>query len=351
MAIPRSPTSRRSTPPPSGRTTRSLPYTRVPARSSTAVSLTGTKRGRPGTPVHRQLPSRSSQERSSAHGYISPVSSEDEGELDDSDRDESDVESCCGDQCDANIGVLPKDNRLQQVVQPLLDHSLKRVRAFINVAQYSEPPDKQEPPRKRPRPSNWQSGPTSPNDHEHNANATFHFSCPFYASNPQKHQQCIQKHNLVTLDNVITHVQRHHMRPPYCPVCSRVFDSQSQCDSHIIERACELRDLVLPEGINYYQKAKLARDDKSHLGNKQRWERINATIFPDEESVSSPYVNNGLGLEVSMARDYWKKNGRAVVSDFLRKQGMSRQDDDMATLCKLTLENLVSKIVEEHNRE
>ncbi|KAM6537875.1 hypothetical protein FALCPG4_003774 [Fusarium falciforme] len=363
MAIPHSPTSRHSTPP-TRHTTKSLPYRHVPTgshSSSTAAGLNGTKRSRPGTPVYRQLPSRSRQEISGAHSYITPASSEDEFE--DSDSDESDVESCCGDQSDANILVLPEDHRFQQVVQPLLDISFKRVREFIDIAQYTAPSDKKEPPRKRSRPSDWQLEPTASSHQESSDDefvvispprGTFHFSCPFYASNPQRHQQCLKKHHLVTPENVIRHVQRHHMRPPYCPICSRVFDSASQCDSHIIKRGCELRDLVLPEGINYYQKARLARDDKPQLSNKRRWERINATVFPDQELVSSPYLSKGLGLEVSMARDYWKQYGQTVVSDFLKKQGMleeAGQDDEMAqaALCKLTLGNLVGKMVKEHN--
>ncbi|RTE78010.1 hypothetical protein BHE90_007502 [Fusarium euwallaceae] len=357
MAIPHSPTSRQCTPTPT--TTRSLPYRHVPARSNNssaaAGSLTGTKRSRPGTPVQRQLPSRSS---SGAHSYITPASSDDE--LEDSDGDESDIESCCGDQSDVNIVVLPKDHRFQQAVQPLLDYSLKRVREFIDIAQYTAPPDEQEPPRKRPRSSDWQPEHSQQESSDDEfvvvspPRGTFHFSCPFYASNPQKHQQCLKRHSLVTPGNVIRHVQRHHMRRPYCPICSRVFDSTSQCDSHILKRGCELRDLVLPEGINYYQKARLAREDKPNLSNKRRWHQINATVFPDEESVSSPYLSQGLGLEVSMARDYWREHGQTVVSDFLKKQsllGENEQEDGkaQAALHKLTLENLVSKMVEEYD--
>ncbi|RSL52441.1 hypothetical protein CEP54_010909 [Fusarium duplospermum] len=365
MAIPHSPTSRQSTPTPTRQTTKSLPYRHVPARSnnsSTAAGLAGTKRSKPGTPAHRQLPSHSSRESSGAHSYITPASSDDE--LEDSDSDESDVESCCGDQSDANNVVLPEDHMFQQAVQPLLNYSLKRVREFIDIAQYTAPPDKQEPPRKRSRPSDWQQPePTTPSQQESSDDefvvvspprGNFHFSCPFYASNPQKHQQCLKKHDLVTPENVIRHVQRHHLRRPYCPICSRVFDSTSQCDSHIIKRQCELRDLVLPEGINYYQKARLVRDDKPNFSNKRRWERINATVFPNEESVSSPYLSKGLGLEVSMARDYWREHGRTIVLGFLKKQGMLReagQDDEeaQAALYKLTLEKLVSKIVDEYD--
>ncbi|UPK99195.1 hypothetical protein LCI18_010130 [Fusarium solani-melongenae] len=367
MAIPHSPTSRHSTPPPTTHATKSLPYRHVPAgsnNSSTPAGLTSIKRSRPGTPANRQPPPPRSRESSGACSYITPAASDDEVDdsLDDSGSDESDVESCCGDQLDENILASSGDHRFQHVVQPLLDHSLKRVREYTDIAQYDAPPDKQEPPRKRSRPSNWQSEPATPNNQEHSdegfvvvspPRGKFHFSCPFYASNPQKHPQCLKKHDLVTFDNVITHVQRHHMRPLYCPICSQVFDSASQCDSHVVKRECELGELVLPEGINYYQKAKLARDDKPNLSNKRRWERINATVFPNEKPLSSPYLSRGLGLEVSMARDYWAKNGRTVVSDFLKKQGMvgeAGQDDEkaQAALCKLTLENLVNKMVEEH---
>lgn len=283
--------------------------------------------------------------------------------LNDSDSDESDVESCCGDQSDDNIAVLPEDHKFQPAVQPLLDHSLKRVREFIDVAQYTAPPDEQEPPRKRSRPSEWQSEPTTPREREHiddefvvvsPPRGNFPFSCPFYASNPQGHQECLRKHHLVTPNNVIKHLQRHHMRRPYCPVCSQVFDSASQCDSHVVKRECELQELVLPEGINYYQKARLARDDKPHLSNIRRWHQINATVFPDQESFPSPYLSKGLGSKVSMARDYWREHGPAVVSGFLKKQGMlgeTGRDEEraQAALCKLILEKIVSKMMEERS--
>ncbi|EEU48225.1 uncharacterized protein NECHADRAFT_75587 [Fusarium vanettenii 77-13-4] len=344
MAIPHSPTSRHSTSPPTTHATKSLPYRHVPAGSnSSSTTATSIKRSRPGTPANRQSPPPRSRESSGAYSYITPAASDDEVDdsLDDSGSDESDVESCCGDQHDENI-LASSSHRFQHVVQPLLDHSLRRVREYIDIAQYDVPSDKQEPPRKRSRSSNWQSEPSTPSNKEHSdeefvvvspPRGKLRFSCPFYASNTQKHQQCLKKHDLVTLDKVVTHVQRHHMRAPYCPICSQVFDSVGQCDNHIIRRECELRELVLPEGINYYQKAKLARDDKPNLSNKRRWERINATVFPSEKSLSSPYLDRGLGLEVSMARDYWEKHGRTVVSDFLKEQGTlgeAGQDDERA---------------------
>ncbi|KAI8719728.1 hypothetical protein NCS52_00754300 [Fusarium sp. LHS14.1] len=365
MAIPHSPTPRHSTPPPTTHATKSLPYRHAPAGSNSSTitpGLTGIKRSRPRTPANRQSPPPRSRESSGVYSYITPAASDDEvDDSDDSGSDESDVESCCGDRHDENI-LASSSHRSQHVVQPLLDHSLKRVREYIDIAQYDAPPDKQEPPRKRSRSSKWQSEPSTPSNKEHSdgefvvvlpPRGKFHFSCPFYASNTQKHQQCLKKHDLVTFDQVIRHVQRHHMRAPYCPICSQVFDSVGQCDSHIIRRECELSELVLPEGINYYQKAKLARDDKPNLSNKRRWERMTATVFPSEKSPSSPYLDKGSGLEVSMARDYWAKHGRTLVSDFLKEQGMLReagQDDEkaQAALCKLTLESLINKMVDEH---
>lgn len=59
------------------------------------------------------------------------------------------------------------------------------------------------------------------------------------------------------------------------------------------------------DGINDHQKSKLCKRDRVHLGEALRWQRIWATVFPHTPSNHSPYLHQGVGKAVSMARDYW----------------------------------------------
>jgi hypothetical protein len=109
---------------------------------------------------------------------------------------------------------------------------------------------------------------------------------------------------------------------------------------------CELLDPQPIEGINFYQESKLKRRDKIHLGEAKRWRRIYATVFPNSDPPHSPYLDRGCGKAVSMARDYWRANGRHYVCQFLER-GEEDESDRAAedALCGLTQEDMVRAIV------
>ncbi|KAJ3542732.1 hypothetical protein NM208_g3933 [Fusarium decemcellulare] len=125
------------------------------------------------------------------------------------------------------------------------------------------------------------------------------------------------------------------------------------CDNHVIVRTCQLRELVLPEGINLYQKGRLTKTDNPQLNNVERWNRIYATIFPYAGLPPSPYLDQGYGRAVSIARDYWAKYGQNEVAKFLQGQGFLDEvgkDDEIAqvALCQLVLRDILSELVEEY---
>ncbi|KAF5005050.1 hypothetical protein FDECE_8466 [Fusarium decemcellulare] len=284
-----------------------------------------------------------------------------------SNDEDSENESCCGDEHDAmKDHVVPESHRFHHTRTALLRLARERTRAFINIARYAAPPNHEQPLHSYAKLPNWQPESTYAGgaaDHSDDADSTdglvvvspptglFHFACPFYASYPQQHRQCLV-HHLLTPEQVITHIQRHHMKPPYCPICSETFGTVIDCDNHIIDRSCALSELVIPDGISLYQRARLTEGDAPWLSNLERWGRICATVLPDQAPPPSPYLDRGLGRAVSMARDYWVKHGRRCVSDFLQSQGLLdgvREDDEIAqiALCKLTLEDLLDEMMEE----
>ncbi|UPK96730.1 hypothetical protein LCI18_007665 [Fusarium solani-melongenae] len=290
---------------------------------------------------------------------------------------ESDEESCCEQDFYSEVEcLLPEGHRLQKVRLPILRLARQRVRVFTANACYVAPPDHQPSLRKRPRPCNWPRettctpikpvGDTNEEDTddgfllvsppEEFDEKPLHFSCPFYKRDPKTYRQCLLRHDFRTFDSVITHLQRHHKKPPYCPMCSQTFDTVIKCDRHILKRTCKMGDLVMPEGLNSNQRAMLARNDRRILSNTERWNRINDVIFPDAGCVSSPYLDEGCGREISMARDYWKEYGWRCVSDVLASQDMGGEThgDDGGTrlsLFKLTLGNLLDDIMQEYETD
>ncbi|KAH6962427.1 hypothetical protein BKA56DRAFT_597717 [Ilyonectria sp. MPI-CAGE-AT-0026] len=328
----------------------------------------GTKRSRSRrtstTPVDSHWPR---DDSSACCRHNKRLSSEDE-----CDSDSDAEESCCGD--DDTVFqdyVLPKDHRFRAARQPLLQQLRQNVKVFAENTQYHEPPKHQPLPprrkRKHRRPSKRQSKSAHVfdelnchGDQEHTDDGFIilprkylPFPCPFYKANPKRHRKCLLQHDLRRIENVATHVVRHHSRPSYCPTCSQIFDSVIECDRHMVARTCELRDLIIPEGINLYQKNILTERDDEQLTTAERWERMYSTIFPDSESSPSPFLDQGCAQAISAARDYWREDGWRCISDFLRNRGMLdevKEDDQRAqvALLNLTLEDLLAEIMDEY---
>jgi hypothetical protein len=115
-------------------------------------------------------------------------------------------------------------------------------------------------------------------------------------------------------------------------------------------------NLVMPEGLDSNQRARLARNDRRNLSNTERWNRLNDVIFPNDGCVSSPYLDQGCGQEISTARDFWKEYGWNCVSDALASlgtHGETHGDDRGArlSLFKLALEDLLAEIMQEYETD
>ncbi|KAF5699734.1 hypothetical protein FGLOB1_11197 [Fusarium globosum] len=271
-------------------------------------------------------------------------------------------ESCCEDiSARWKNSTLLYDPRIQIARQHLLPVARAQLDEFLSQA-YPSPPHHQQTQQERVdecdwvmptnfafisysefRPSNDPFVIISP------AGGHSRYQCPFHASNPNKYSACLIDHELHSIKSVKRHVKRHHARPPYCPRCSKTFGNVSKCDRHILEKRCRTESLRIPDGINFYQRGKISKKDNPQLSDERRWERMYKIIFPGAESCPSPYLDSGVGLAVSMARDFWRMRGTEVISEFLAGQNWQPfgQGDAHTVLYELVMFDLISQVVEE----
>lgn len=271
-------------------------------------------------------------------------------------------ESCCDDkstQC--KNSTLLYDPRIQIARQHLLPVARAQLDEFLSQA-YTSPPHHEQTEHEWRSENGWEL-PMNVNrscDNEGRAiddsfviiprvGGPTRYRCPFHGSNPKKYPACLIDHELHSIKSVKRHVKRHHARPPYCPRCSKTFGSVSKCDRHILEKRCRTESLRIPDGINFYQRSRLSQKDNPQLSDKRRWERIYKTIFPGAQSCPSPYLDSGVGLVVSMARDFWRMRGTEVMSEFLAGQNWQPfgQGDAHTVLYELVMFDLISQVVEE----
>ncbi|KAH7144776.1 hypothetical protein DER46DRAFT_616490 [Fusarium sp. MPI-SDFR-AT-0072] len=282
----------------------------------------------------------------------------------DSTSESSGDESCCETEFKPRIDSTSlNDPRIQVARQNLLPVARAQLEKFFSDVIYTEPPHYEQQQQERGNECNWLP-PTDPNVNCNNqgyasddsfviiprVGSHFRYRCPFHDSSPKKYPSCLIHHELHSIESVIKHVKRHHARPPYCPRCSNTFETVSKCDRHILERRCRTKSLKIPDGVNFYQASRLSKKYNIQPSSKRRWERVYKIVFPEAESCPSPYLDSGVGLAVSMARDFWREQGRDVVSECLAGQNwlsFGLRDDAHAVLYELVLLDLIRQLVEE----
>ncbi|KAH7227085.1 uncharacterized protein BKA55DRAFT_481118, partial [Fusarium redolens] len=179
--------------------------------------------------------------------------------------------------------------------------------------------------------------------------AFFHFACPFYIYDPEKHQQCLLRNGLKSIEGVIEHVMKHHSRSPYCSRCYRSFNSLIDRDDHILNGGCKKRYPDPSDGVIEDQKALLIRANDHYLDEKRRWHRIWSIIFPPAEWPRSPYLDRGRGLKTSMARDFWDLYGVQLILEILEHERLPTTQESNAhgVLYELGLQDLLNMVIQE----
>ncbi|XEV01772.1 hypothetical protein FSHL1_007059 [Fusarium sambucinum] len=255
----------------------------------------------------------------------------------------------------------------QQLRQSLATLLLQRFQNFIDTVQYFAPANLS---KRHGNNSEYPDGPTLStflinlgidSGCEYNDDVftlisppknCFHFACPFEALNPGQYRQCLLKHSLLTMGDVISHIMRHHVEPLYCPICSKTFDTLIHRDHHVIKRSCKLQDLQVPGKINVQQEAALKRALEMDTSDEDRWNFIFTAIFPDLKLPLSPYLDHGRGLAISVAKDFLMTDGRRCVSGFLLTQdpgkNVTGDQHAEATLYQLALDDFFDHILERY---
>ncbi|KAF5548554.1 hypothetical protein FPHYL_9885 [Fusarium phyllophilum] len=280
----------------------------------------------------------------------------------DSTSEDSGDESCC--EAESKLwtdNILLNDPRIQVARQHLLPVARAQLERISSEVTYTEPLSYQQIQQECRNESVWPLLTDSDANYNNQCYAIdesfviiqptgrpFHYQCPFYALNPMTYQTCLIHHELTSIQSVIKHVKRHHAKLSYCPRCSKTFESVAKCDRHILERRCRTKSLKIPDGVNYYQRSRLSKMDNPQLSNRRRWEHTYKVVFPEAESCPSPYLDSGVGLIVSMARDFWRMQGTEVISEFVGGQNWLSFDEDAHTvLYELVMSDLISQLMEE----
>lgn len=275
------------------------------------------------------------------------------------DVSDSDSDSDCSCHCHSQFYYTEEAEPGDYVLDPshefhglrldIVEFTFDVIQRNLEAAVYSAPPDDRLPPQKRLKTANWEL----PCDEKPIASRTkgyFHLACPFYITNPTKYRGCLLQHDLQSIEDVIRHVSEHHTEPPYCPICRREFERAFTRDIHVRERACSPSTGDV-DGVNDRQKRMLVKKDKIQMGERKRWMRIWRTVFPNRELGDSPYLDSGLGHNISVLRDYWASNGYDTVMEFLGRIGMSEgfELQDIKALSTICLEDLIKRLAGTHD--
>ncbi|KAF5704621.1 hypothetical protein FMUND_12427 [Fusarium mundagurra] len=179
--------------------------------------------------------------------------------------------------------------------------------------------------------------------------AFFHFACPFYVYDPEKHQKCLLTVGLKSIDGVVEHVMKRHSRSPYCSRCYQKFNSLIDRDDHVLSGRCKKRYPDPSDGVNEDQKAYMIRANDQYLSEKRRWNRMWSIIFPATEWPRSPYLDQGPGLKTSMARDFWDLYGVQLVSEILERQRLptTHETNVHSVLYELGLQDLMNMVTQD----
>ncbi|OHX00087.1 hypothetical protein CSPAE12_01318 [Colletotrichum incanum] len=86
------------------------------------------------------------------------------------------------------------------------------------------------------------------------------------------------------------------------------------------------------------------------LSEAETWARICVVACPDAPIRISAYLDNGLGLAISMVRDSWYEKGRACIEEYLSEKrvllsGEQAETGGLGVFHSLTMTDLVHQMV------
>lgn len=175
------------------------------------------------------------------------------------------------------------------------------------------------------------------------------FACPFYLMDKEKHEACLTRHNLSTIDELKEHMWTSHRRPNFCPICKDTFVTMKARDDHIRGRNCEHRDAPTFDGLTDSQIQQISRQGSPPLSKESQWYGIWDVISPLGPRPLSPYYSSEQEFRVVALRRFWEDNGRTIISDFLREkdlQGWEVEDEERSLdiLFKIVLHDAIDDV-------
>ena len=175
------------------------------------------------------------------------------------------------------------------------------------------------------------------------------FACPFYLMDKERHEKCLTRHNLSTVDEVREHMWASHRRPNFCPICKETFDTMRARDDHIRSRNCQHRDSPTFDGLTGGQIQQLARQGSPPSSLESQWYELWNVVCPSGLRPFSPYYSSEQEFRVVALRRFWETNGRTIISDLLRKrdlQGWEVSDEERSLdiLYKIVLHDAIDEV-------
>ncbi|KAI5459621.1 hypothetical protein BGZ63DRAFT_405584 [Mariannaea sp. PMI_226] len=218
--------------------------------------------------------------------------------------------------CDGNTpGMSLQEDECGKTELPQFETTEIGPWSWLESVQDVVPLESRLPPCKQKKTPSWHSSlitteePTTRSDPKQGfmspTQETFRLACPFYLFDTTKYRSCLLKYDLQSNEDIIHHLQHHHLKPPYCPMCYGTFQTADVRDGHVRARMCELRKPVSINGIDDYQRenlAKLTKRDGWCLGDREQWLLIWHIVFPNIRAPSSPYLTKAAERDASIVR-------------------------------------------------
>lgn len=175
------------------------------------------------------------------------------------------------------------------------------------------------------------------------------FACPFYLMDKEKHEACLTRHNLSTIDELKEHIWTSHRRPNFCPICKDTFATMKARDDHIRDRNCQHRDLPTFDGLTDGQIQQISRQGSPPSSKESQWYGIWDVVSPLGPRPLSPYYSSEQEFRAVALRRFWDDNGRTIISDLLREKGLQGwevedEERSLDILFKIVLHDAIDEV-------
>ena len=163
-------------------------------------------------------------------------------------------------------------------------------------------------------------------------------ACPFYKLNTMRHMSC-SRLRLSRIRDVKQHLLRRHRQPPYCPVCSRIFDGPQDRDGHIMARTCHAPPggvLLNVEGVTETQRTALGRRVNRALDEAGQWFSVWQILFPNVPHPLSPYLSTQFVEVLGILHESWGRERDMLIADVVQAAANDRGSDHRRVVTELS---------------